>query len=194
MNKFVKMMLAGVAAAGYLLILRYVAPSHEPYFIVGIALVGFMAWLYGMVTGLTVALLLVPATQYIYNQFDVSASYLAFATSPAYISVEVFAAVMLGRLRQSNLMLSQKEAFLAESNENLQSALLQVRELGGIHCLCSSCKKILSDNGNWMPIDTYLAEKTKMEFSHGICPDCAVEYGKEPAPATESTGASLQQP
>ena len=184
MTKFVKIATAGVAIAGYFLILRYVAPSREPYFIIGIALIGLMAWLYGIVTGLTSAVLLIPATHYIYNQFDVSTSYLSFASSPAYISVEVLAAVMLGRLRQTNLILSQKEAFLAEANESLQGALLQVRELGGIHCLCSSCKKILSDQGDWLEIDRYLKEKTKMEFSHGICPDCAKEYGMAPAPKT----------
>ncbi len=184
MNKFVKMAAAGVAIAGYILILRYVAPSREPYFIIGIALIGLMAWLYGIVTGLTSALLLIPATHYIYNQFDISTSYLSFASSPAYISVEVLAAVMLGRLRQTNLILSQKETFLAEANENLQRVLLQVRELGGIHCLCSSCKKILSDQGDWLEIDHYLKEKTKMEFSHGICSDCAKEYGMAPASKT----------
>ncbi|MCK4563842.1 MAG: hypothetical protein KAU94_04120 [Verrucomicrobia bacterium] len=180
MNKLVKMMLAGVATAGYFLILRYVAPSQEPYFIMGIALIGFMAWLYGIVAGLLAALLLIPITHYIYGQFSISTSYLAFASSPAYIALEVLAAVMLGRLRQTNLMLSQKEAFLAEANESLQTALSQVRELGGIHCLCSCCKKILSDDENWMPIDTYLMERTKMEFSHGICPDCGAKYGMTP--------------
>jgi hypothetical protein len=188
MRKFIKMAIAVAAIAGYFLALRYVAPSHEPYFIMGIALIGFMAWMYGIVAGLTAALLLIPITHHIYDQFSVSASYLAFASSPAYILLEVLAAVMLGRLRQSNLMLSQKEATLAEANESLQSALLQVRELGGIHCLCSSCKSILADDGEWMKIDNYLIKKTKMEFSHGICTDCATEYGMKP----ESSGLSLK--
>ena len=174
MNKFVKIITATAAIGGYFLILRFVAPSHEPYFIIGIALIGLIAWLYGVVAGLTSALLLIPATHYIYNQFEISTSY--FSSSPAYIAVEVLAAVMLGRLRQTNIKLSQKESILAEANERLQGALLQVRELGGIHCLCSSCKKILSDQGDWLEIDRYLKEKTKVEFSHGICPDCAAEY------------------
>jgi len=174
MNKFVKITTAAAAIGGYFLTLRFAAPSHEPYFIIGIALIGLIAWLYGVVAGLTLALLLIPATHYIYNQFEISTSY--FSSSPAYIAVEVLAAVMLGRLRQTNIKLSQKESILAEANESLQGALLQVRELGGIHCLCSSCKKILSDKGDWLEIDRYLKEKTKMEFSHGICPDCAAEY------------------
>lgn len=174
------MLLAGVVTAGYLLALRYIAPSHEPYFIVGIALIGFLAWLYGMIAGLAVALLLVPITHYIYGQFAISTCYLTFASSPVYITLEILAAIMLGRLRQTNLMLSKKEATLAEANENLRTALSQVRELGGIYALCSHCKKIRSDDGNWVPIDTYLTEKTKMEFSHGICPDCEKKYGQEP--------------
>lgn len=178
MNRLGKIATAAVAMGGYYLILRYAAPSHEPYFIIGIALIGLMAWLYGVVAGLASALFLIPVTHYIYNQFDISANY--FSSSPAYISVEVLAAVMLGRLRQTNIKLSQKESILAEANESLQGALLKVRELGGIHCLCSACKKILSDQGDWLEIDRYLKEKTKMEFSHGICPDCAKEYGMPP--------------
>lgn len=180
MRKIIKMAVAALAVAGYYVVLRYVAPSHEPYFIMSIALIGFIAWLFGIVAGLTLALLLIPATHHIYDQFDHSTSYLSFASSPVFIALEVLAAVVLGRLRQITHMLSQKEASLAESNESLQAALSHVRELGGIHCLCSSCKSILADDGNWMKIDTYLMEKTKMEFSHGICPDCASEYDLNP--------------
>jgi hypothetical protein len=178
MKKILKMAIAVLAIVGYLLILRYVAPSRDPYFIMGIALIGFIAWLFGIVAGLTTALLLIPTTHHIYNQFDISTSYLSFASSPAYIALEVLAAVMLGRLRQSTQMLSQKEAVLAEANASLKTALSQVRELGGIHCMCSACKSILSDEGDWMKIDTYLVDKTKMEFSHGVCPSCATEYTK----------------
>ncbi len=176
MNKYVKLIIAVSAAAGYFLILRYVAPSRDPYFILGIGLIGYMAWLYGIVIGLFTALLLVPSTFYIYNQFDVSTSYMSFACSPAYIALEVFAVVMLGRLRLKTILLSKRETTLAEANENLQKALSQVREFGGIHSLCTSCKSILDDDGSWKKIDTYLKEKTKAEFSHGICPDCAKEY------------------
>lgn len=181
MSRLIKLAIAVAASAGYVFVLRYLAPSHEPYFILGFALIGIIAWLYGMVAGVTAALLLIPATQYIYEQFALSKSYLSFAMSPVYIALEVLTAAVLSRLRQTHMALSTKEAILAEANDKLQNALSQVRELGGVHCICSSCKQILSDNGKWMKIDTYLTEKSKMEFSHGMCPDCATSYQSQPA-------------
>jgi len=186
MNRFIKLAATAVAIAGYVLILRYVAPGHkEPYFIVGIALIGFIAWLHGSIAGLA----MVPLLNFsYYGPLALSDPHLAIASSPSYISLGVLAAIMLGRLRKINLVQSEKEIELAEINESLQTALSQVREIGGVHCLCSSCKKILDDNGNWMQIDAFLLKTTKMEFSHSLCPDCGKEYGKEQVPATESTG------
>ena len=132
-----------------------------------------MAWLLGSVAGLITALLLIPATHFIYNQFPVSTtSYM----SPAYIAMEIMAAVSLGMLRKKVDELSSKDASLEEGNHHLLDTLAHVQELGGIHNLCSTCKKIQADNGQWKEIDYYLKEKTKMEFSHCICPDCAEHF------------------
>ena len=176
MNKYVKLILAMVATVGYCLILRYVAPSREPYFILGIGVIGYVAWLYGIAAGLFMALFLLPITLYIYSQFDVSTSYVGFAKNPAYIALEVFSAVVLGHLRNQMIKFSKQTTSLTRANESLQTALAQVQEFGGIHSLCTICKNILDDDGSWKKIDTYLKEKTKAEFSHGICPDCAHEY------------------
>lgn len=196
MNKYVKLIVAIAAIGGYILILRYVAPSREPYFFLGIALIGYVAWLYGIASGLLTALLLVPATSYIYSQFEVSTSYMSFASSPAYIALQVLTVVTLGYLRNKTAQLSKKEITLTDANESLQRALAQVKEIGGIHSLCTVCKSILDDDGSWTKIDTYLKEKTKVEFSHGMCPDCANEYGIPPKPVSKgaTTGNPVSSP
>lgn len=176
MNKYVKVIVALAAIAGYYLLLRYIASTRDPYFILGIGVIGYVAWLYGVAAGLTIALFLTPLTFYIYNQFEVAISYEAFAYSPAYIALQILAAAALGRLHNKTLMLSNKETTLMEVNTNLQNALSKVREMGGIHSLCTSCKSILDDDGTWTKIDYYLKEKTKAEFSHGICPECAEKF------------------
>jgi hypothetical protein len=176
MNKVVKMIMAGALTAGYYLVLRYVAPSREPYFIMGIGLIGYVAWLYGVAAGLALALFLTPLTLYIYDQFEVAISYDGFAYSPAYIALQILVASSMGWLRNRTLHLTKRETDLQEANDNLQAALSQVREMGGIHSLCTTCKSILDDDGSWTKIDTYLKEKTKAEFSHGICPDCARKF------------------
>ena len=91
-------------------------------------------------------------------------------------AVEHQAGGLLGRLHVQMKRLTRDEASLREINDVLQGSLAQVREMGGILSLCSSCKSIMDDDGTWTKIDTYLKDKTKAEFSHGICPDCAKTY------------------
>jgi hypothetical protein len=184
MNKNIKLGATLAIALAYCLILRYIAPSHEPYFLLSIGLIGYIAWLYGTPAGLISALLLIPITTHIYQQFDVSTSYITFASSPAFIAIEILAAVALGSLRQRNLLVAEKEAALTATNETLQNTLAQVKELGGLHSICTSCHKIQDDDGAWMRVDSFLMEKTKMEFSHAICPNCISDFSESAAPPT----------
>lgn len=46
------------------------------------------------------------------------------------------------------------------------------KTLEGILPICSSCKKIRDDEGDWKPLESYIQSRTNAEFSHGICPDC----------------------
>ncbi|MEE9368028.1 MAG: hypothetical protein V3V05_04085 [Pontiella sp.] len=181
MNKMFRVIVAISAITVYLLALRYVAPGDKPYFIFGISIVGLVAWLLGMVPGLVTALLLIPITNLIYQQFSISTSYMTFANSPAYLGTQILAAVTLGHLRREKNKLSHKETELEETNVLLQRALSQVQELGGLHNLCSECKSIQDDDGNWQEIDTYLKDQTKMKFSHCMCPACANNFHKQSA-------------
>jgi hypothetical protein len=186
MNRCIKPILAVAAVATYLLLLRYVAPSREPYFILGTAVVGVVAWLCGSITGLICALFLIPFTDWVYSQFSTSISYASFASSPGYISMQILTAVALGHLRRDRMTLAKKESELANANERLRSMLSKVQEPGGIHNMCSQCKNIQDEDGRWLLIDTYLKDRTKMEFSHCICPDCAEHFYE----STESEEAS----
>ena len=56
----------------------------------------------------------------------------------------------------------------------LTSALAMVKALHSLLPICSSCKKIRDDKGYWQQIDAYIAGHfSAIEFTHGICPDCA---------------------
>jgi hypothetical protein len=45
--------------------------------------------------------------------------------------------------------------------------------------ICASCKRIRDDAGltgavgRWAPVADYISLRTSVEFTHGICPDCA---------------------
>ena len=55
----------------------------------------------------------------------------------------------------------------------LQKALATIKTLHGILPICSSCKKIRDDKGSWTQVEAYISEHTDVEFSHGICSECA---------------------
>ncbi len=56
---------------------------------------------------------------------------------------------------------------------DLKQALCENRVLLGILPICSSCKQIRDEKGDWSHLESYLREHTNTEFSHGFCPVCA---------------------
>lgn len=57
--------------------------------------------------------------------------------------------------------------------QQLQDALSRVKKLSGLLPICASCKKIRDDKGYWNQIESYIRAHSDVDFSHGICPECA---------------------
>lgn len=55
----------------------------------------------------------------------------------------------------------------------------KIAKLSDLLPICANCKKVRDDQGYWNQIEAYLAEHSKTEFSHSICPDCARELYPE---------------
>ena len=68
---------------------------------------------------------------------------------------------------------------LNDTNRRLGKALAEVKTLSGLLPICASCKKIRDDQGYWSNIETYIRQHSDAQFSHGICPDCAVKLYPE---------------
>ena len=62
---------------------------------------------------------------------------------------------------------------LVDMNEQLKSALSEVKILRGMLPICCICKCIRDDQGYWNKIENYIQQHSEVEFSHGICPNCA---------------------
>jgi Cache domain len=75
--------------------------------------------------------------------------------------------------RQQKEEIVQQHEKLLEQTEKLTTALDEVKTLGGMLPICSSCKKIRDDKGYWQQIESYIQSHSEAQFSHGICPDCA---------------------
>jgi hypothetical protein len=39
--------------------------------------------------------------------------------------------------------------------------------------ICANCKRVRTDEEYWESVEAYVAKHSNLDFSHGICPDCA---------------------
>jgi hypothetical protein len=55
----------------------------------------------------------------------------------------------------------------ARDMETLNEQLLK-----GLITICSSCKKIKTERGQWVPIEAYVRSRTTADFTHALCQEC----------------------
>lgn len=79
---------------------------------------------------------------------------------------------VLARVR-THLTLRHLQRSLENKNKELRQALDEIRILRGILPICSSCKKIRNEDGYWEQIEVYIQDRSEVDFSHGICEECA---------------------
>jgi PleD family two-component response regulator len=82
------------------------------------------------------------------------------------------------RIKNQLQLISQKE-LLNQKNQELQQALKEIKVLSGILPICSFCKKIRSDSGEWQKIESYIRNNSDANFSHSVCPECMQEHYPE---------------
>jgi PAS domain S-box-containing protein len=54
----------------------------------------------------------------------------------------------------------------------LQETLSEVKVLKGLLPVCSHCKKIRDEHGEWQQMEVYIHDHSGADFSHSICPAC----------------------
>ena len=86
--------------------------------------------------------------------------------------------VLRARL-QSGARIAQLQQSLAQRVEELQQALTTVKQLSGLLPICAYCKRIRRDDNYWQQLESYIAEHSEADFSHGICPPCLEKARKE---------------
>ncbi len=50
--------------------------------------------------------------------------------------------------------------------------------LEGLLAVCSYCKRIREPDGRWGSLERYIEQRSKAEFSHGVCPTCYEKHLK----------------
>ncbi len=88
-----------------------------------------------------------------------------------YISKPFQEKEVLSRIK-THLALSFLQRQLEKKNLELQKAIDEIKILRGILPICSSCKKVRNEDGCWEQIESYIRDRSDVEFSHGICREC----------------------
>lgn len=90
---------------------------------------------------------------------------------------------LLKKLQTANAKLEERVSQLqnmeqekAKLIDDLQKALAEVKTLSGILPICSGCKKIRDDRGDWIQVESYVSGHADVLFSHGMCPECLKKY------------------
>jgi sigma-B regulation protein RsbU (phosphoserine phosphatase) len=66
----------------------------------------------------------------------------------------------------------QARLTVAERILNLQTEIYQ---LEGLLPICMYCKRIRDDEDHWHELETYVGERSEMEFAETLCPECRAE-------------------
>lgn len=82
----------------------------------------------------------------------------------------------LRNLIQSDLELIYMNQMLGDHNRNLDDYRKEIQTLREYVPICSYCKSIRDEDGDWHSIEHYLSKKSNKDLTHGICPKCAKQY------------------
>ena len=52
----------------------------------------------------------------------------------------------------------------------------EIKTLRGFIPICAKCKKVRDDKGFWQQVENYIRDRADVEFTHGLCPECAKEF------------------
>jgi CheY-like chemotaxis protein len=95
-----------------------------------------------------------------------------------YITKPVKRVELLARINSALTLKRESDArkasqqLLARRNGELEQALAEIHTLRGFLMLCSHCKQVRTDSGQWQQIDIYLQQHAEVQFSPTLCSEC----------------------
>ena len=79
------------------------------------------------------------------------------------------------------LVLAAVALWIASVSESQRQLVKEVALLEGLLPICSYCKKIRDDAGDWQVLEKYFRDHAGATFTHGICETCLHEQMNEHA-------------
>ncbi len=86
------------------------------------------------------------------------------------IRLVAFLIIGLFTARLATLLAAERQ-----TSADLAKALAEVEVLRGLLPICAWCKQIRDEHGEWQQVETYIARHGDVEFTHGMCDDCAAQ-------------------
>jgi len=68
--------------------------------------------------------------------------------------------------------------WFARLSEHERQLHRYVVKLEGLLPICSHCKSIKNEAGQWESLEAFMSERSDADFSHGLCPNCVREHYK----------------
>lgn len=99
--------------------------------------------------------------------------YLVKPCDPGELMARIRAGLRIVLLNQD---LRQAVGQLQMSNAELVSTRDAMKRLAELLPLCSVCHKVRDGETLWQYLDEYLKARGRMEFSHGLCPECKAAH------------------
>jgi hypothetical protein len=69
--------------------------------------------------------------------------------------------------------------WFARLSEHERELHRHVQTLEGLLPICSFCKGIRNESGEWERLETFIAERSEAQFSHSFCPSCLKKHYSE---------------
>ena len=76
---------------------------------------------------------------------------------------------------RSTRRLTEHQLMEQKYKESLEDALEHIETLSGLLPICASCKNIRVEGNKWTELSVYVRERSNVEFTHSVCPDCQKE-------------------
>ena len=73
---------------------------------------------------------------------------------------------------------------------DLSAAMAHVKQLQGLLPICMHCKRIRDEEHVWQRVESYIAERSDVMFSHGLCDACLREHYPDVAAARAESGTA----
>jgi hypothetical protein len=145
-----------LALAVPLLCIEYVTGLHNQYPVVYFIPVSLAAWYSGRWPAVALGVI-IPIAQLIFMVVE----------SPP-VSFPLLAAQTAFR----GAVIIVMALWFARLSEHERALDDEVRALKGLLPICSFCKSIRNDAGEWEHLERYISKRSETQFSHGICPSC----------------------